>query len=192
MILRVGRALARSLQRFRDARGGTIPVEMALVTPVLLIMLLGIVDIGWLAVSRHKISRVAATLADLTSRGEAISEAQIADMFAAGSSIASPFELGTEGRSIVSSLINPDGDAATVAWQRRSPSGIDVTSHIGSQGSTPTLPADFEVRAGENIIVAETFFRFQPIVGIVVRGEQSIYAQAFQRPRLGTLDQIQP
>lgn len=192
MIERVGRALARNLRRFRAARSGTIPVEMALIAPVLLTMLLGIVDIGWFAVSRHKISRVAATLADLTSRGETVNEAQIADMFAAGGSVASPFEFRTEGRAIVSSLINPDGDGTTIAWQRLSPTGIDVASHVGSQGGAPTLPEGFDVRAGENIIVAETFFRFQPIVGMIIRGEQSIYAQSFQRPRLGTLDQIEP
>lgn len=192
MMSRLGRGLARTLRRLRAARRGTIPVEMALVTPVLLTMLLGIVDVGWFAVSRHKISRVAATLADLTSRGETVSEAQIADMFAAGGSVANPFEFRTEGRAIVSSLVNPTGASTTIAWQRLSPTGIDVASHVGSEGGAPTLPDGFAVQAGENIIVAETFFRFQPIVGMVIRGEQSIYATAFQRPRLGTLDQIQP
>jgi hypothetical protein len=192
VILRAGRALARRLASFRGARSGTIPVEMALIAPVLLTMLLGIVDIGWLAVSRHKISRVAATLADLTSRGETISEAQIADMFAAGGAVARPFAFRTEGRAIVSSLVNPDGTGARIAWQRLSPTGIEVASHVGSQGGAPTLPEGFAVRAGENIIVAESFFRFRPIVGMVVRGEQSIYARSFQRPRLGTLDQIRP
>jgi Flp pilus assembly protein TadG len=179
------------LRRFGRARRGTIPVEMALCAPVLIVMLLGVVDIGWFAVSRHKMARVAATLADLTSRGETINEAQIADIFAASGSVASPFDFRTEGRAILSSIVRPAG-ATFIAWQRESPTGIDVDSEIGTTGSTPVLPAGFVVRDGENLVVAEAFFRFQPLIGLVVRGEQRIYVQAFQRPRLGTLDQVAP
>lgn len=183
--------LAGALGRFRRAREGTIPVEMALCAPVLIVMLLGIVDIGWFAVSRHKVARVAATLADLTSRGETVNEAQIADIFAASGSVASPFDFRDEGRAILSSIVRPAG-TTFIAWQRESPTGIDVDSEVGTTGGTPNLPDGFVVRDGENLIVAEAFFRFQPLIGLVVRGEQRIYVQAFQRPRLGTLDQVNP
>jgi hypothetical protein len=182
----------RHLRRLVAARRGTIPIEMALVAPLLLTMLLGVLDVGWYMVMQHKISRVASTVADLTSRGEEISEAQIADIFAAASAVADPFDFGLEGRAIVSSLTNPDGDGAQIAWQRRSPTGIDVDSHVGAVGGSPTLDSGFAVAADENIVVAESFFSFQPLVGFVVRGEQAVYARAVQRPRLGTLDRVLP
>lgn len=184
--------LARSFRRLRASRRGTIPIEMALVAPVLLTMLLGTLDVGWYMVMQHKISRVAATVADLTSRGETINEAQLADIFAAASAVADPFEFDLEGRAIISSLTNPGGDGATVAWQRRSPSGIDVESHVGAAGAVPTLDNGFAVAADENIVVAESFFNFQPLVGLILRGEQAVYVRAVQRPRLGTLDRIMP
>lgn len=183
--------LARLLRRFRRAGEGTIPVEMALCAPVLIVMLLGIVDLGWFAVSRHKMARVAATLADLTSRGETVNEAQITDIFAASGSVASPFDFRSQGRAILSSIVRPAG-ATIIAWQRESPTGIEVESEIGTPGGPPSLPEGFVVRDGENLVVAEAFFRFQPLIGLVVRGEQLIYVQAFQRPRLGTLDQVTP
>lgn len=180
------------VRRLLGERRGTIPIEMALVAPVLVTMLLGTLDVGWYMVMQHKISRVAATVADLTSRGETINEAQLADVFAAASAVADPFDFGLEGRAIVSSLVNPDGDGATIAWQRRSPSGLDVDSHLGIAGSTPTLGSGFAVAPNENIVVAESFFSFRPLVGFVMRGDQSVYVQAVQRPRLGTLDRVLP
>jgi hypothetical protein len=185
-------SLGRLARRLVAARRATIPIEMALVAPVLITMLLGVLDLGWYMVMQHKISRVAATVADLTSRGEEITEAQLADIFAAASAVADPFDFDLEGRAIVSSLTNPDGDGAVIAWQRRSPSGIDVESHLGTAGSTPALDAGFAVAADENIVVAESFFTFEPLVGFILRDEQSVYVQAIQRPRLGTLDQVLP
>ncbi len=183
---------ARLLRRLLAARRGTIPIEMALVTPVLITMLMGVLDVGWYMVMQHKISRVAATVADLTSRGETINEAQLADIFAAAGAVADPFDFDLEGRAIVSSLTNPDGDGAVVAWQRRSPTGIEVASHVGAQGAVPVLGDGFAVAADENIVVAESFFSFQPLVGFVIRGEQAVYVRAVQRPRLGTLDRVMP
>ena len=186
-----GRTARRGWRLLRERRG-TIPIEMALVAPVLMTMLLGVLDVGWYMVMQHKISRVAATVADLTSRGETIDEAQLADIFAAAGAVADPFDFDLEGRAIVSSLTNPGGDGAVVAWQRLSPTGIDVTSHVGAQGMTPVLGDGFAVAADENIVVAESFFNFQPLVGFVIRGEQAVYVRAVQRPRLGTLDRVLP
>jgi hypothetical protein len=114
------------------------------------------------------------------------------DVFAAAAEVAKPFDLKVDGRAIVTSITNPNDDGTTIAWQRQSPHGIDVTSEIGAAGDTPTLPNDFAVSANENIIAAECFFNFEPIIGFIIRGEQHIYTRAFQRPRLGTLDVIQP
>lgn len=185
-------SLGRFGRRFRAARRATIPIEMALVTPVLMTMLLGVLDLGWYMVMQHKISRVAATVADLTSRGEEINEAQLADIFAAASAVADPFDFRLSGRAIVSSLTNPGGDGAVIAWQRRSPTGIDVASHVGAAGAAPDLDEGFAVASDENIVVAESFFTFQPLVGFIMRGEQAVYVRAIQRPRLGTLDRVLP
>ncbi|MFO1070227.1 MAG: TadE/TadG family type IV pilus assembly protein [Geminicoccaceae bacterium] len=185
-------ALARGWRRFRACRRGSIPVEMALVTPVLLTMLLGVVDVGWYLVMQHKMARVAATVADLTSRGETITEAQLRDIFAAARTVAEPFDIDSEGRAIVSSITNPGGAGARIAWQRLSPHGLDIDSRVGAPGEAPVLPDGFAVQADENIVAAEAFLAFQPIVGLILRGQQDIYVRAVQRPRLGTLDQVNP
>jgi hypothetical protein len=179
-------------RRFKASCSASVAVEMALVVPVLLTLLLGVADVGWYAVMNHKMSRMVATVADLAARGETISEAQVLDIFAAGTAVARPFEVATDGRALISSIVNPDGNGTAIAWQRRSPTGIDAQSKIGVAGAAPLLPGGFAVNADENIIVAEGFFRFEPIVGFIIRGEQNVYVRAFQRPRLGTLDTITP
>jgi Flp pilus assembly protein TadG len=185
------RRIGTALRRLVAARRGTIPVEMALVMPVLLVMLLGLLDVGTYLIMQYKLVRAAATVADLTARGESISEAQLADIFSAAGRVANPYDLAARGRVVVSGILN-NGGGATIVWQRQSPHGIQVASHVGKQGGVPSLPADYKVGTGENIVVAESFFTFQPLVGIVIRGERNAYARVLQRPRLGTLDRVLP
>jgi Flp pilus assembly protein TadG len=165
---------------------------MALTVPILMILLLGVADIGWYAVMSHRMAQVASTVTALTAREETISQAKLQDIFSAAAAVAQPFELATQGRSIVSSLTNPGGKGAKIAWQRLSPTGITAASRLGVAGSTPKLPTGFSVGADENIVVAECFFRFDPLVGFLIRGQQSVYVRAFERPRLATLDTIAP
>jgi Flp pilus assembly protein TadG len=185
------RGARRALRRFVAARRGTVAIEMALLTPILMTMLLGILDVGSLMIMQYKLGRAAAAVADLTARGGSITEAQIGDVFAAAERITSPYDLAGDGRAIVTSVVN-NGDGPRIAWQRQSPGALAVASHIGSQGAVPRMPAGLEVRVGENIVVAESFLAYEPVVGIVVRGRQDAYVQAVRRPRLGTLDRVLP
>lgn len=169
----------------RTARRGVIAVEAALAMPVLTLMLLGMADLGWLALADYKVARIAATLADLTARGEMISTSEIDDVLAAALIIAEPFEVGDETSLVLSLVENMDGQGARIDWQH----GRGVrSSRIGTAGGAASLDGDIAVARGESLVIAEAVVTVRPLVGLVIRGPRDLYARSYQRPRFGQVD----
>lgn len=174
----------------RNARAN-VAVEFALTLPVLLLMFLASAELGRFVLLHQKVDRVAVTISDLVARAETIRESELDDIFNAAAQVAEPFDLGGRGRVVVSSVINADGEGATIAWQRTGAGSFSVTSNIGTEGTAATLPADFDVREGETAIISEVFFDFEPFLSSLIVAPQVLYRRAHHRPRLGTLDTIE-
>jgi TadE-like protein len=177
--------------RLCRAVGGATAVEFALASPVLILLMLGSVELGRFIILNQKLDRVAVSMADLVARAETISEDQIDDIFFAAAQVAEPFPIADAGRVFVSSVINPEGDGAEIAWQRSGVGTLAESSQLGSEGNAATLPPDFDVREGETAIVAEVFFEFEPFLSELILQPQTVYKRAYHRPRLGTLDEIE-
>lgn len=180
------------IARIARCRSGNIATEFALIVPVLLVMMFAAAELGRFIILHQKVDRVAVTMADLVARAETVSESDITDIFASASEVARPFDLANLGVVMVSAITNPDGEGPEVAWQRSGAGTLSATSHLGTEGGAATLPTGFAVNEGETAIISEVFFGFQPFLGERVIGTQTIYRSAFHRPRLGTLDQIEP
>lgn len=168
-----------------------VAVEFALALPVLLLMLLASAELGRFVLLHQKVDRVAVTISDLVARAETISESELDDIFNAAAQVAEPFDIGTRGRVVVSSVINADGEGATIAWQRAGGGTFGTSSDLGAEGGAATLPADFDVREGETAIISEVFFDFEPFLSSLIVAPQILYRRAHHRPRLGTLDSIE-
>ncbi|MGH1481473.1 MAG: TadE/TadG family type IV pilus assembly protein [Geminicoccales bacterium] len=177
----------RSLRNDR----ANVAVEFALALPVLLLMLLASAELGRFVLLHQKVDRVAVTISDLVARAETISESDLDDIFNAAGQVAEPFDLAGRGRVVVSSVINDDGDGATIAWQRTSDGSFSASSEIGTEGGSATLPDDFNVLEGETAIISEVFFDFEPFLSSLIVASQVLYRRAHHRPRLGTLDTIE-
>lgn len=175
----------------RDSRGNSA-VEFGLIVPVLLVLVLGSVDLARFVILNQKLDRVAVSMADLVARAETIAETDFTDIFIAADHIAEPFELGAFGSVIISAVTNPDGDGAAVAWQRLGGGSYAATSRLGAEGDTATLDDGFEVREGETAIISEVFFDFTPLLSELIVAARVVYKRSYHRPRLGTLDCVEP
>jgi Flp pilus assembly protein TadG len=160
--------------------------------PVLLLLMLGSAEMARFVILHQKMDRVATTISDLVSRAETISESQLDDIFEAIGEVATPFDIANLGVVIVSSVTNPDGDGAVVVWQRSGGGSYSGTSQIGTEGGSATLPTGFEVREGETAIISEVYFDFTPFLSELIVEPQVIYRNAHHRPRLGTLQTVEP
>ena len=184
------RALGRFWRALR-CDSANVAVEFALALPVLLLLFLASAELGRFVLLHQKVDRVAVTISDLVARAETISESELDDIFTAANRVAEPFDLGVRGRVVVSSVVNPDGDGETIAWQRTGGGALVAASDIGVEGEPAALPEEFDVREGETAIIAEVFFDFEPFLSSLIVAPQVLYRRAHHRPRLGTLDTIE-
>ncbi len=182
--------IAAFLRRFRQDRRGVILVEFALAMPVFVIMILGGVEVARYVLLQQKLNGVASTMADLVAQTETLSEAELTTLFTAVDFVAQPFELGANGVVIVSSVGATNGDPPRINWQRSGAGSLTATSQIGAEGDTPNLPADFVIRDGESVIIAEVFFEFTPFIGEQFVPPRQVYHRAMLRPRFGTLETL--
>jgi Flp pilus assembly pilin Flp len=175
---------------WRDVRGITA-VEFALVLPVLVFLSVGTVEFGRMILLVQKVQNGTFVLADLAARDEEINEEQLDNMFLAVNNILEPFEFGSTGTAVVTSVtVNDDGDPM-INWQRFGSGTFDTASEIGEPGEEAALPEGIPLNIGETLIVSEVFFEFEPLFGLTAAAT-TLRRVAYVKPRLGTLATLAP
>ena len=181
------------LRRFADFardRRGTISVELAFVVPVLTTLLMSGVEVTRYVLINQKLERTAATVGDLISRMPELTEGDIASFFAASDQVMTPYDVRIDGRVILSSIAR-DGGGPEIIWQRTYGT-VSADSRFGGTGDAAVLPPDFQVRDSENVITAEVFYNFEPIMMTGVLEAKQLYSNAVFRPRFGSLTTVLP
>jgi hypothetical protein len=161
-------------------------VEMALFLFFFSTLFLGTFEVPRYLLIGQKMERASASMADLVAQIDPAlgnEQAKIDDLFEAANGLMEPYDLGTYGRVIITSLANPSGTAETIAWQVMSPGSFPAVSKIGVTGNPPTLPGGLVIRAGENVIAAEIVFKYEPLFGSMIYEERTLYTRSFTRPR---------
>ena len=127
----VGRSLARFLA---GDRRGVAAVEFALVAPVLLTLAMGLAEVGRFAPLAIEVPHPATTPADLASREETLSTAQLDSMFAAARHAVRPSDMAADGRAIVSCVGRENGGRR--ACSGGAPAGAGSPRPAASTGRT--------------------------------------------------------
>lgn len=177
-----------ALQRILADESGSVAIEMACALFFLTMLILGTFEVPRVLLIDQKMERASASMADLVAQIDpavtgGVTEDQLTELMSAADNLMSPYDFGTDGRVIISSIGNPSGSQEKVMWQRKSATGIDVTSSVGGEDSNANLPGDLVVRAGENIIFAEVFYDYRPLFGSIIYDDKRLYARSFTRPR---------
>lgn len=176
-------------------------IEFALVLPLLLAFLLGMIEMGRYTIIQQKLDKVTFAMADFVTQSTTVRESDLNGFVLAVPEIMKPFNFS--GSVIFSSVTVPSAAIAgcpvinitCIAWQRR-PLGGD-TSRIGAQGGGATLPGGYAIIAGQDVIVAEVFYDYTPLIVsagnfIPAFGPHQLYKAAVYKPRQGMLTQIAP
>lgn len=180
----------RGLLTFRSDRRASVSVELALALPMLIALLMGGVEITNYVLIHQKVERTSATIADLVAQSARITKSQTASLFSATEYVMKPFELGTDGDVVISSITGK-GDKPMINWQESLRVGGN-SSRFGKGGDKATLPAGLTLRDGENIIAGEVFYHYRPMLFSGVIKETTLYRYSFFRPRFGKLEVMHP
>ncbi|MFQ5617796.1 MAG: TadE/TadG family type IV pilus assembly protein [Rhodospirillales bacterium] len=183
--------IGRVLRRLKRDRRGTLAVEMAVATPVVVGLLLSGIEVTRYVLLNQKIERASATMADLVSQAETLSEGGLINLFSATAYVMDPFDLAADGRLVVSSISGDDDNRARINWQR-SFGGGSGGSAFGVEGGRATLPAGFVVRDKETVVVTEVFYDYVPAFLGTQLVARNLYNYAVFRPRFSALATLNP
>jgi Flp pilus assembly protein TadG len=171
MWLRLRRA---ALDLYRDHRG-VAAIEFAIIAPVMLVMFFGTVEFSSGIAVNRKVTLMARTLSDLTSQNISVTDTQLTNLFAAATSIMTPYS-STPTHSTVSELyVDPRTLAARVQWSKG--------TAPRAAGSTVAIPTALQI-GGTYLIYSEISYLYVPSVGYVM-GKAGINMSdfTFTRPR---------
>ena len=178
------------LRRLIADRRGMMLVELAIAVPFVAALALGAAEVGRYLLLNQKLESATAQLADIFTREETLSVAQLDGLFAAVGNIVTPFEFATRGVAIIAAVgIENEGDDPLVFWQASGAGGLAVASEIGAENGPATLPAGLTTRPEQTLVIAELYYDYEPILQGLIPGTR-LRKTAFYRPRLGLLDSL--
>lgn len=171
------RVSQRSGALWRD-RSGVSAAEFALLLPLLILMYVGAVEIGRLLTVTRRVDTVASTAADLTAQVRQVSNADLADIVAASTSILSPYPT-TPLTVVVTSVVADQNNNGKVAWSYSS------SGAARAAGSSYALPAG-TTQANSSVIVADVTYAFTPLLNLETffsPGAFNLQRTIYARPR---------
>jgi Flp pilus assembly protein TadG len=189
------RALMPGLRRFRTQEDGIAYLEFAIITPFLVALLLGTIEITRYVLITQKVEKVAATIADVVSQGSTVTTAGLNNIITAASQVMQPYPFGASGFVIVTSVRQNGAYTVSnpprVAWQYTGGGSYSQYSQVGSPGTAASLPNGMTLFDKDNIIVTEVFYNFQPLIGTQTYVTPNmLYKVSVFKPRLGDLSTL--
>lgn len=151
-------ATIHAAQAFKADIKGLSGVEFALIAPMLIGIYLGVAETALGVTNSRKVSRVAATLADLVSQSENITAAQVDGIMNASSSVMEPYSSAGLKIHVVGVQMD-DNAVARVVWSRKKGN----TSAPGV-GSIYPIPVNIKI-ADSFLIVTKVTYDYSPALG---------------------------
>lgn len=168
----------RRLRRLVRDRSGVAASEFALILPVLILLLFGVVEIGNLVLLDRKVTAAAQTAADLVAQSKVVTSTDISNVWSAIDSIIEPYNI-SGARYDIASVVADAGGATSIDWQQ---------THGESAFATINVPANL-LSPGDSVIVATITYAYTPVFGDVLLGPFDITEVAYLRPR--TVDKVE-
>lgn len=167
--------------RWRREESGLAATEAALIFPVMLIMLLGIVDAGNAIVLNQKALRASQVVADLVARGSSVSAAGLNEAVIAGRLAFEPFDATSYGVDIVSVRFDED-ENPQIVWRET----------VNMMGVANPLDRVQELSApNEGAVMVAVQYVYEPIFGDFIIPTITMSEIAFARGRNSSVVNLQ-
>lgn len=149
--------------RFEDERGAAL-IELAICVPMLLVLVFGAIDFSQMISDYQLMSGLSRQGCNLASRGTSLADT-VSALGAQGASL----QIGSNGKIFVTAVADDANGIPRIVDQAVSPTGISVTSKIGSAiGATASMPttANSVLQAGQTLYIVEVFYSYNPMTPI--------------------------
>jgi Flp pilus assembly protein TadG len=160
----------RSLDMLADCRA-LAAIEFAIIVPIMLVMFFGTVELSSGVAVDAKVTLMARTLSDITSRSISVVDADLTNFFTASIAISQPYS-PTPVKAQVSEIYVDSNSVAKVKWSKAATIGSGATQatlavSTRSAGDLITLPSQLVVPQ-TYVIFSEVSYRYTPAIGYVM------------------------
>jgi Flp pilus assembly protein TadG len=187
--------MLKKILSFKRAQEGIAYLEFAICAPFLIALLMGSIEVTRYILIAQKVEKTAVTVSDVVSQASTLTTADLNTIMFAAAQVMKPYTFSNNGYVIVSSVTQTGAYTASnppkVKWQYTGGGTWIQPSQIGTVGGTATLPTGMTLFDKDNVIIAEVFYNYTPLVltnGII--NAHSIYKFGLYKPRLGDLSTL--
>lgn len=177
----IGIGFRQVLTRFLTRTHGSALVEAALIIPVGILLFVGISEFAQGFTINRRLEAAAGTAADLVTRQQTVSTAELAGIKNMIDEIIKPYPVNTLSFR-VTSILTDDTASATVGWSYAE--GPDLSAH--ANGANLTIPTGL-VGPSSSIILAEIRYAFSSSLSLLIPAGIPMRAKSFFPPRVGGL-----
>lgn len=173
----VSRFLADTASRLRHDTRGAGAAEFAVILPLMLTLLFGLIEITNGVAADRKVTLTARALSDLVSQAVSVADSDISESFSASKGVMSPFDTSTLKAKITELKIDGSGQAK-VAWSKANANDVArATDQIVTIPSALAVPNTY-------LIWSEISYQYKPIVSWLISSSGiPLTEQFFTRPR---------
>lgn len=189
MIRKSRRVRLLALKLLADRRG-VAAIEFAMLLPFMLVLFFGTVVFSSGVAANRKVSLMAQTLSDLTSRSISVASSDLTNFFAADTAIMTPYDPTFTSAILSEFYIDPTTLKPTLIWSvayNGANASPQVQAHTKGY-ALPAFPSSMAV-GGSYVIYSEIGYLFQPpgrgAMGLMNPNGISLNSTAYTRPRVG-------
>jgi len=159
-ILKYRLRLQQQVRRLAVDTRGVAAIEFLILVPLMLMICFGVVQASTGIAVDRKVSLTVRALSDLISQNATITDTQIANAFATGKAMMSPYSSGPLKSTISQVYIEPVTLLAKVKWSKAAGSG----AVLHTCNEVVSVPTALQV-SGSYLIMSEITYDFTPAVG---------------------------
>jgi Flp pilus assembly protein TadG len=170
-----------SLKAFLQDKRGVSAIEFAMVAPLLIMAYLGLAELTLGMMASRRTSHLAATIGDLAAQSETLSNANITDLWAIGTSMLQPFSTGSKLKMRLTCVTMNSSNQAKVVWSKDNGKGLAAYSKDYNLTSVTTA----QIAANESLVVTEVEYDYDSPIGNFLPGETKFKDTFYHHPRNG-------
>jgi len=163
--------------RLLHDRRGVAAVEMALLSPVLVMLFLGTFEVTQLIRVKTKMALAAQVIQGMAASQSSATANSLAIAYSGGQLVMTPFAGSSLTAAIASVTFDSSGAASTVAWQVVEGNTTGMTASVAC-----TLAAHMSL-GSDSVIVVKTTYAYTPILSYMLAKSYALTQVTYGRPR---------
>ncbi len=165
--------MMRMISKWYNEESGLAAVESAMIFPAMLVLLVGVFDVGNAILANQKTVRASQIVADLIARKQTASAEDVSEAIEAGRLAFEPINNGTYGIDIVSLQFDDDAETSIVWRETRNMTSLPDPIAAVAALQTPN----------EGVVMVSVEYQFEPIFAGFVIDTINMREIAFSRGR---------